>query len=362
MAATVADGELLYKGFLNLRYGMSLSFQEYYCVLTDTGVFTVYESEEAAVAQPTAFVHQVRLGGTKEWNGKTMFSTLDNSFKFITEKGKEYSATGHNRNEVTLWVKSIRAITDPDSHEGQKLAKAKRKQLRERERERQKQEEYEARARAHNTLPSASSTTDLSQPPISYLTDPRRTRLDARNFPKYRQHLQAAKLETRLTAALDETKPLETRKKKKKKRTSATTTSDAPAADDDDLFGAPPVSASAAAAPSSYTRKSAVARIPSYDEHSELTAKFSNLLSLGFSHNEVKAFMAADGHPPEQLNATSQRLKQSSAGVGSPTKKARRHTAGSSYPPPTPPPPVVAEPPKKVSFFDKLRSGFRRDG
>ncbi|RHY97380.1 hypothetical protein DYB37_008301 [Aphanomyces astaci] len=294
----------------------------------------------------------INLAWFQEWNGKTMFSTLDNSFKFVTDKGKEYSATGHNRNEVTLWVKSIKAITDPESHEGQKLAKAKRKQVRERERERQKQDEYEARAKAHSALPSASSTTDVSsQPPISYLTDPRRTRLDARNFPKYRQHLQAAKLETRLTAALDEAKPLEVAKKKKKKKRQSTM---AALDDDDDLFGGPPA---APAPPSTYTRKGAAARP---DEHDVLAAKFINLLSLGFSHNEVKAFMAAEGHAADDLNATSRKLQR---GVGSPTKKPRRHThGGSATPLPVPtPPPIAADPPKKVSFFDKLKQGFRRD-
>ncbi|CAK4082547.1 unnamed protein product [Aphanomyces euteiches] len=334
--ATPADGELLYKGFLNLRYGMALTFQEYYCVLSDTGVFTVYTNEDQATNNPTKFINQVRLGGTKDWDGKTMLSSHDNSIKFVTDKGKEISASGHNRNEVTLWAKSIKAVTDPESKEGQKLAKAKRKQQREREREQKRQEEYEIRAKAHRALPKATEID--APPPISYLTDPRRTRLDARNFPKYRQHLQDAKLETRLTAPLDEAKqPEEPQKvKKKKKRPAAAAGSDdtQPRSADDNLFGAPPPPPSAAAqsAPPPMEAKS-----------EDLTMKFQNLLQLGFSHEEVKAFMAAEGHTSQDLDAVSRNLQRMPPPPGSPTKRAK-----AELPPSTE---------KKPSFFDKI---FRR--
>ena len=324
----------------------TLRSQEYYCVLTDTGLFTIYASDDAAAAIPSTFVKQFRLGGakvrllpllfaapqcrTQVWSGKTMFSSMDNSFKFVSDKGKEFAASGRNRNEGSLWVKSITAVTDPDSHEGQKLAKAKRKQLRQIERELKKQQEYEIRAKAHRAPPSA-ATMEKAQP-ISYLTDPRRTRLDARNFPKYRQNLQDAKLETRLTAPLDEAKPVA--KKKKKKKRPEQDEAESPSSFAPPPPPPPPVTASAAPSPMSPING--------------LSDKFQNLLKLGFSHDEVKHFMKAEGHSTKELEATSRQLQHQPL-PQSPLKKPRQQVDETQPPPPP-----------KASFLEKLKNGFRK--
>ncbi|KAF0682564.1 Aste57867_25362 [Aphanomyces stellatus] len=358
----MGDEDLLYKGYLNLKYGVTLSLyvclpiKEYFCALTDTGVFTVYANEEQAAATPTAkYVDQLRLGGAKEWNGHTMFSTVDNSFKFVTDKGKEVAASGHNRNEVTLWVKSITAVTDPESKEGQKLAKAKRKQAREREKEQKRQAEYEARARAHRALPKPVEVATVDVPPISYLTDPRRTRLDARNFPKYRQHLQDAKLETRLTAPLDEAKPDVVKKKKKKKR---------PVEGQGEGHEESGGSIPPPPPPPPTTTTTSTQPPASTAPLDDLSLKFNNLLQLGFSHDEVKNFMAAEGHPVSNLDTISRRLQGHDDSLpGSPLKKAKRGSRRLSAPvmtQPPPPPPPAAAPESKPSFMDRLRSGFRK--
>ncbi|OQR93595.1 hypothetical protein ACHHYP_02412 [Achlya hypogyna] len=350
MAEAPGDGELLYQGVLSLRF--TVSFQEYYCVLSDTGVLKLY-TDEASAAAGAAPTKQTRVAGVKEWSGETMFGAHENSFKIVTYKGNAVSASARNRNEGTLWVKSITAVTEPESHEGQKLAKHKRKAARALEKEKKRQEEYEARAKAHRALPTVPSEKP-DVPPISYLTDPRRTRLDARNFPKYREHLKAQKIETRLTASLDEAKQEEQKKKKKKKRKpksedAGSTDGDAPPPPP---AGSPPSAAKASPPP------------PSGEIDFEICAKFNNLLKLGLSHAEVKSFMAAEGHAPAVLDQTSHYLTHGATqrAPESPTKKARKAAGPPPAAPPQPvsmpPPPTPAAPPARKSLMDQIRTGF----
>ncbi|EQC42457.1 hypothetical protein SDRG_00192 [Saprolegnia diclina VS20] len=360
------EGDVLYEGLLQLRF--ALSFQEYYGVFTDTGVLRLYADEASATARPGTTVKQTRVVKVKEWSGETMFGAHENSFKIVTQKGSEVPAAARNRIEGTLWVKSITAVTEPESHEGLKLQKHKRKAARALEKEKKRQEEYEARAKAHRALPTVpSGKPDV--PPISYLTDPRRTRLDARNFPKYREHLKAHKIETRLTASLDEAKKEEEKKKKKSKRKKK--------GDDDDTDDVEAPTSDVPPPPPPTASSLAPLPAPGAIDF-EMCAKFNNLLKLGLSHDEVKNFMTAEGHSPAVLDQTSQYLSQSSLAPppsqtaeaplkapGSPLKKARKSRTPHGMPPPSqmtsaPAPGVEAPPPPpaRKSLLDQIKSGF----
>ncbi|KDO23463.1 hypothetical protein SPRG_11386 [Saprolegnia parasitica CBS 223.65] len=352
-------GDVLYEGLLQLRF--ALSFQEYYCVFTDTGVLRLYADEASATARPGTTVKQTRVIKVKEWSGETMFGAHENSFKIVTQKGSEVPAAARNRIEGTLWVKSITAVTEPESHEGLKLQKHKRKAARALEKEKKRQEEYEARAKAHRALPTVpSGKPDV--PPISYLTDPRRTRLDARNFPKYREHLKAHKIETRLTASLDEAKKEDEKKKKKSKRKKKMTTTT--------------TRTTSTRRPRTYRRRHRRRR----RRRCRCLPPFNNLLKLGLSHDEVKNFMTAEGHSPAVLNQTSLYLSQSSLAApsqtpapaappkapGSPLKKARKSRTPHGMSPasqmtsaPAPVAQAPPSPPARKSLLDQIRSGFR---
>ncbi|OQS06189.1 hypothetical protein THRCLA_01753 [Thraustotheca clavata] len=351
--ATADEGDLLYEGVLELRF--SMTFQQYYCIFTDTGVFKVYQNESMATsgAAPTK---QTRITGVKDWSGETMFGSHENSFKIVTFKGNEVSASARNRNECTLWVKSITAVTDPESHEGQKLQKHKRKQARAIEKEKKRQDEYEARAKAHRSLPSVPAEKP-DVPPISYLTDPRRTRLDARNFPKYREHLKAQKIETRLTASLDEAKREEKKKKSKRKKKREEDDEGAIVVHEESNVPPPPPPPAMPMQQPPPPPVPGAAPPTANDVDFEICAKFNNLLKLGLSHEEVKNFMAAEGHLPEVLDRTSYYLSHPNQPLPQPQYQA---PVQDPYQPPTHPPPSQPEAPLPESPKKKSRKSKPR--